>query len=79
MATSIFHDRARSGAIRNNFVKTYFGEEGPPKVSLLKLEDLRSGTVSEDWLQNYDGTNVVGKAFWKMFGVRYDDLTLAAK
>lgn len=67
LATDIFRRRARHGIIRNDFVRAYLDEAGVSESSLFEL----GKTESKVWLENYDGVHVVGRAFWKMFGVKY--------
>lgn len=65
MCTNIFFDRARNGAIRDPAVSAYLGAAGPSQPE-------EHDSTSGDWLKRYDGNYVVGRAFWKMFGVKCD-------
>lgn len=66
-ATDTLYQRAKQGYIRDHLVRAYFGEEGPPEPAPADADP-----DAGEWPESYDGTHVVGRAFWKMFGVKYE-------
>jgi hypothetical protein len=57
----------RSGRLPDPTAKAYFGDGNTPP-HLLEASD-----PEPIWPYAYDGINVVGRAFWKVFGVKYVD------
>lgn len=66
MALETFRQRVRDGIIRNYTASAQFDGDGP-------VESLAESEENKWLLDNYDGTHVVGRVFWKMFGVKYGE------
>ncbi|EKM78971.1 hypothetical protein AGABI1DRAFT_114498 [Agaricus bisporus var. burnettii JB137-S8] len=69
IVTGLVRKWVKSGRIEEHDARVYYGKENTPAHLMDKSDP------EPIWPYEYDGINVVGRAFWKVFGVKYDDVT----
>lgn len=66
VVTKVVHHLAEEGILKEEAAKKYTGSENAEEPCYENMPRLK-------WPGDDDGISVVGKAFWKMFGVKYHD------